>query len=120
MTFSEFLEQQYLAWQNKIGKRKTIEEFAFYIGVSRPLLNMWLNGDRKPGKENVRLLADTFGLEVYDVLGVDRPNKFLYRINQVFDNIPPDKQQQLAEQAERFETENERNKISRLPKAKKA
>jgi transcriptional regulator with XRE-family HTH domain len=80
MNFPEFLEKRYLEWQNEQGKRKTLEEFAGYIGVSRPLLNMWMNGNRQPGVESLRLLSNIFGLEVYDLLGYERPNSFLHTI----------------------------------------
>lgn len=119
MTFPEFLTRKFLEWQNNIGERKTIEDFAIYIGVSRPLLTMWMNGDRTPGTENRKHLAEIFGVEVYDVLGKPRPNLFLYRINKVFDNIPPEKQQQLAENAEQYEIENEQNRLSKVPKRRK-
>lgn len=103
VTFSEYLEKKYIEWQHEHGRRKTIEEFAVYIGVSRPLLNMWMNGNRKPGKESLELLSAIFGNEVYDVLGYERPNPYLQKINQIFKNIPPDKQKTLAEDAVRYE-----------------
>lgn len=117
MTFAELLETKYLEWQHVQGKRKTIEEFAIYIGVSRPLLNMWMNGNRKPGKESLKLLSTVLGNEVYDALGYPRPNPLLQKINQIWDHIPPEKQQQLAEQAEQYEVKNERSK--KVPKQRK-
>lgn len=57
--FSDWITKKYLEWQAKQGKRKTLEEFAAYLGVSRPLLNMWINGDKpRPGPANIRLLAE--------------------------------------------------------------
>jgi len=111
--FSEWITKKYLDWQANLGERKTIEEFAGYLGVSRPLLNMWMNGDRpKPGRQNIKMLVEIFGLEIYDVIGEQRPNPYLHRISQAFENLPPEKQQQLAEEAERYEAKNERSKKS--------
>lgn len=111
--FSDWITRKYLEWQADSGERKTIEEFAAYLGVSRPLLNMWMNGNiTKPGRQNIKMLVQIFGLEVYDAIGEKRPNPYLHRIEQIFENIPPDKQQRLAEQAERYETENERSSKS--------
>lgn len=118
VTFSKFLEIKYLEWQNTQGKRKTIEEFAAYLGVSRPLLNMWMNGNRKPGKDSLRVLSETLGNEVYDVLGYERPNPYLQKINQLFERLTPEHQQKLAQDAERYETKNHANAKATSPKRK--
>jgi len=76
MTFPEFLEKKYLEWQLAAG-RKTIVEFSAFLGVSQPLLSMWMNGKKRPGVENIKILSEIFGLEVYDSLGIDRPNPYL-------------------------------------------
>jgi transcriptional regulator with XRE-family HTH domain len=110
--FPQFLERQYLDWQRREGKRKTLEDFARYLGISRPLLSMWMKGTRRPGSENIELLAETFGLEVYDALELDRPNPYLQRINQLFPKITSERQQKLAEDAERYGSENERHKAA--------
>jgi transcriptional regulator with XRE-family HTH domain len=46
--FSDWITRQYLEWQTEQGIRKTLEEFAAYVGVSRPLINMWMNSNQKP------------------------------------------------------------------------
>lgn len=112
VTFPDLLESKFLEWQHLQGKRKTLEEFATYIGVSRPLLNMWMNGHRKPGKESLKILSATLGNEVYDVLGYPRPNPYLQKINQVFEQLSPEHQRQLAEQAEKYQTKNDNGGIS--------
>lgn len=106
VTFSQYLEKKFLEWQSMEGRRKTIEEFALYIGVSRPLLNMWMNGKRKPGKESLKLLSTILGNEVYDILGYERPNPYLQTINRIFERLSPEHQRKLAEDAERYETGN--------------
>lgn len=58
MNFPEYLEKKYLEWQNSLGRRKTVEEFAAWLGVSRPLMTMWLNGKRRPGAENLLALIE--------------------------------------------------------------
>jgi transcriptional regulator with XRE-family HTH domain len=113
MTFPEFLEKKYLEWQLKEEGRKTIVQFAAYIGVSQPILSMWLNGKKRPGVENIKLLADIFGFEVYDALGIKRPNPYLQRINRVFEFLPEEMQQRIAEEAERYETKNETDRVEK-------
>ena len=109
--FADWMTKNFLAWQSQQGKRKTIEDFAAYIGVSRPLLNQWMNGDiPRPGRENISRLADIFGPEIYDVLEIPRPNIHLQHLSKIWENIPPDKQQLIVEQAEQYEIKNERSK----------
>jgi len=110
MTFPEYIERKFLEWQSGQGKRKTIEEFAVYIGVSRPLLNMWMNGNRKPGKESLKVLSQTLGNEVYDVLGYARPNPYLQKINNVFENLSVEHQRKLSEDAERYIVNDKKKK----------
>ncbi len=111
--FSEWMTRKFLDWQAEQGKRKTIEDFAAYIGVSRPLLNQWMNGDiPRPGRENISRLAEIFGLEIYDVLEIPRPNIYLQRLSKIWDRIPPEKQQQLAEEGEAYEVKNEQSKAT--------
>jgi len=107
MTFPEFLEKKYLEWQLKEEGRKTIVQFAAYIGVSQPILSMWLSGKKRPGVDNIKLLAEIFGDEVYDSLGLPRPNPYLQRLNRVWEFLPEAIQKRIAEDAEKYETTNE-------------
>jgi transcriptional regulator with XRE-family HTH domain len=119
-TFSDWITKKYLNWQAEVGKRKTIDDFAAYLGISRPLLNMWMNGDKpRPGPANIKLLAEIYGNEVYDAVGIPRPNPYLEKINQVFENISEDHQRQLAEDAERYVIGNHAERIQNLSKKRK-
>jgi len=119
MNFSEFLEKKYLEWQLKEEGRKTIVEFAVYIGVSQPLLSMWLNGKKRPGVENIKLLSEIFGNEVYDALGIERPNPYLQQINRLWEFLPEHVQRQIAEEAAKYETQNEDRLIQQVSKQRK-
>lgn len=105
--FSALLERRFLEWQLEIGERKSQADFAKVIGVSRASLTMWMNGNHFPERENVNKLAKVLGMEVYDTLGIPRPNAYLQKIIERFERIPPDKQQKLAEDAERYELNND-------------
>ena len=109
--FSQYLEMKFLEWQTKGGKRKTVVEFADYIGVKQQTLSKWWNSDGKPEGENVRKLADKFGLEVYDVLGLPRPDADLHYISSNWDRINGEKRRALREQAERYVAENELKQV---------
>src|SRR5690242_16263489 len=53
MKFADYLESKFLAWQQREGTRKTLAEFADYLGASRSILSLWLSGKRKPGPDNI-------------------------------------------------------------------
>lgn len=117
MTFPELLEQKYLQWQSQQGKRKTLDEFAEYIGVGRPVLSNWLTGKRKPGIESLRLLSNKLGFEVYDVLGLPRPDEDLAFISQNWENVSPEFRSKFREKVEEHLAHEE---AKRVPKNRRA
>lgn len=117
--FSEWITLKFLEWQAKEGRRKTIEDFAAYIGISRPLLNMWMNGNKKPGRENIKILAEIFGNDIYDSLGLPRPNPYLQRVNRVWEFLPEALQKRIAEEAEAYETTNEIQRVEETHQRRK-
>ena len=117
--FSEWMTKQFLEWQTEQGKRKTLEDFAIHIGVSRPLINMWMNGNQKPGAENINLLSKLFGNEIYDVLDLPRPNPYLQKLNRIWEFIPEEMQKKFSEEAEKYEAQNITERIHRVSKPRK-
>jgi transcriptional regulator with XRE-family HTH domain len=101
MTFPELLEQKYLAWQTQIGRRKTLDDFAEFLGVGRPVLSNWLTGKRKPGAESLRLISSKIGFEVYDVLGLPRPDEDLAYISQHWDEVSEEFRRKFREEVEK-------------------
>jgi len=71
----------------------------------------------EPSEKYLPALAEILGNDVYDILGYERPNPHLNKINQLWERLSPEHQQQLAEDAQRYEIENENNpKASRKRK----
>jgi transcriptional regulator with XRE-family HTH domain len=110
MTFSDLLEQKYLQWQAQQGKRRTLDDFAEYLGVGRPVLSNWLTGKRKPNIESLRLLSNKLGFEVYDVLGLPRPDEDLAYISQHWDEVPEEFRRKFREEVEK-QLEHESKRI---------
>ena len=106
--FSTLLERKFLEWQIEMGQRKSQAEFAILLGVSRSALTMWMNGTHLPDRESAGKLANFLGPEIYELLEMPRPNPYLQKINQVFERLSPEKQQKLAEDAERYEVEKKK------------
>ena len=73
---------------------------------------MWWNGGRLPEAANVQKLAKKLGLEVYDVLGLPRPDADLHYLQQHWDDLSPEARRALREQAEEFSTKNEAKRLS--------
>jgi len=79
--FASWIENKFLDWQRQQKKRLTAGEFAEWLGFENMTVNRWLNGKRRPTRGNAQALALKLGLEVYDVLGLPRPDEALYQIN---------------------------------------
>ena len=106
-----WIQIMYLDWQSQVVKgRASLDQFADYIGYSRSLVSMWMSGKRLPTDDGIKRLAELFGDDVYEMLGKERPSPFLQKLNKMWENIPPEKQQQLVEQAEQYEVKNDRSK----------
>ena len=69
----EWFTRCYLEWQRSERERKTVEEFAEFVGVKRGTMNQWMNGARRPKGAYVKIVADKLGAEIYDLLGLARP-----------------------------------------------
>jgi len=108
MNFSRFLELKFLEWQQREGGRKTVKEFAAYIGVSQSTISTWWNEDRKPEGENLRKLAEKLGIEVYDILGMPRPDSDLLYLQSIWQDLTPDQRHTLRLQAEKHITKKKR------------
>lgn len=73
MKVSEWLNIKFLDWQRSAGKRKTIAEFASFLGVTQASLSDWLRGKYDPKGKNLGKIANKLGYEIYDILGIPRP-----------------------------------------------
>lgn len=107
MTFSYWLEQQFIAWMAKEKQRKTISAFADHIGVSQSLMTRYLNGQMLPTGDNIHKIAARLGPEVYDLLGLIRPDPILRKIISRWDKLPLEYQQELSDQIDKYLAKNE-------------
>ena len=117
--FPELLEQKFLEWQMENGERKTLYEFANYLGVSHGTISFWINGVKKPGDSNVVKLAELFGNEIYDALDLPRPNPYLQKLNRIWEFIPEDIQKKFSDEAEKYEAQNLSERVQTVSKRRK-
>lgn len=117
MNFSQFLTDKYLEWQKENGERKTATEFAAWLGFHKTTLSSWWNKKSTPRDgEIIRQLANKLGVEVFDVLGLPRPDEDLAYISQHWDQVSPEFRQQFRHQVE----EHLEHELGRIRKNRRA
>jgi len=110
--FSDFLWKEYRRWRDDEedqGNRGVGQgDWAKFLGVPATSLSQWMGGDRTPtAPENKRKLADTLGLEIYEILGDPIPvdtsdERFVFvakNWNKIEDNNLKDKIRSMMEEA---------------------
>ena len=120
------LENALIAWRTKQTKLKgnvSLNAFAEELGASRPLVSMWMNGERPVTlnyrKKIAKPIADLVGPSAYEILDVTPPNPFLQKIISYFETLSPEHQRKLAEDAELYKTENLEEHIHNSSKQRK-
>ncbi|NUM48740.1 MAG: helix-turn-helix transcriptional regulator [Anaerolineales bacterium] len=109
-SFSKWLELQYINWMAQSGARKTLTEFSKWIGISQPLINRYMSGQVIPSEENVHKIAVTLGPEVYDLLGLARPDPRLKEIVSRWHELSDEKQIAFLKEFQKVLTKNETEK----------
>jgi transcriptional regulator with XRE-family HTH domain len=120
--FTDLLERAFLEFRIRQTRQRlsvSLNSFASFLDFSPPIVNQWLNGSRLPSQGNVERiipkLVELLDLEVYDVLGLPRPDQDLKRISQAWPLIKKEYRQALAEQAEKYAAEKESDSVANQP-----
>lgn len=106
---ASWLEKQYIDWMAKEKQVKSQREFAELLGIDPVKLNQYLNGRRKmPDLETVNLIAEKLGPEIYDILGLARPDPQLQALTHkwhTLDQATKDKILEIAEPGQPYNTD---------------
>ena len=107
-TLAAWLEKHYAAWQPTQNRHhRSLTAFANYLGISQPLLSSLVNGKRTSiSEQTAGLIANKLGDEIYDLIGVPRPDPALRRMSTFWSQLTPDQQRGIAEKVERYAREN--------------
>ena len=97
MKFSSWLLERYLERQNELMERKSLTEFAAWIGVSQPVLSNYMNGKRVPGEDNAYLFYLKYGEEVYELLDMEPPDFLLRYVRASWHLLPEEATDQIKE-----------------------
>ena len=65
----KWLTAQFIQWQSESGEIRSIRDFAYHLAVDENYLAKWMRGYALPANENVILLGNKLGEEVYKILG---------------------------------------------------
>jgi transcriptional regulator with XRE-family HTH domain len=90
--FKTWIMRKWAEWDAREGKRTTQQDLAGYLGIPRPSLANYLLAKKLPEGENLKRIADRFGVEAYVFAGnglrVDNvPPVLVSRIASAFDEI---------------------------------
>ncbi len=84
-----WLENKFREWRAQQSSRKAgITQFAEYLGVSRNTINNWMLKGQRPEGENVQRIAEKLGVEIYDILGLHRPDPKLQEVIRNWSEAP--------------------------------
>lgn len=93
-TVAEWLEKKHLEWQTQLGERKKAKEFAEHLGIKPTTYSSWVNGGVLPTGDNLKLVAGKLGYEIYDILGVPRPDP-IEEVKTALGMLPPERGDEL-------------------------
>ncbi len=95
-TVKDWLNQKFVEWEKTQGHKQSYYAFARYLEVSQSELGQWMIGSSIPGGDDLLNIAGKLGPEIYDILGLPRPNVEVQRLTVSFAGLPPDIRQRLA------------------------
>lgn len=105
MEFNKTLLAALIEWRNRQTQNRasvSLNAFAAYLGVSRPIVNRWLNENNDPSFGSLVAiapkLAELLGPSVYDDLGLARPDKRLAELKVQYDQVPPEHKDEFLEE----------------------
>src|SRR5512136_593460 len=84
-----WLEKKFQAWRAaQTGHRAGVTQFARHIGISRDDLNNYLLRGVRPEAERLEKIGQALGWEIYDLVGVPRPDPQLRAVTEAFQRLP--------------------------------
>jgi hypothetical protein len=84
-----WLEKKFRAWRAaQTSHRAGVTQFARHIGISRDDLNNYLLKGARPESERLEKIGRTLGWEIYDLVGVPRPDPQLQAVTETFQRLP--------------------------------
>jgi transcriptional regulator with XRE-family HTH domain len=102
MDYNRWLMDKFVEWERKKGQRQSYSAFARYLGVKQSSLSQWLAGNYPPSRENVEKLAEKLGPEIYDIMGMERPDPDIEQLVRLYSAATPEQKKEILRQALRL------------------
>ena len=100
-SLSEWLQKKYIDWMAEQGEIKTQHEFADFLGIDKVSLNRYFNGKIKtPDAETITKISEKLGPEIYDVLGLVRPDPQLQELTSIWHKLDQSVKEEILRVAE--------------------
>ena len=119
--FKDYIFNKFIEWEKQQPNRRSfvtvfarwLSDNSYEVEIKQQVLDAWIKGTIPKDQKYISVLAEKFGDEIYDVLGIPRPNPYLQRVNRVWEFLPESIQQRIAEEAETYETTNEVHRVKK-------
>ncbi len=95
-TVKDWLNSKFIEWERKQGGKQSYYAFARFLEVGQSGLASWMSGSGTPSGDDLISIAAKLGPEVYDVIGLPRPNADVQRLTVSFSNLPTDIRENLT------------------------
>ena len=106
--FAKWIEIKYIEWMKEKEQIHSQREFADYLGIDAMSLSHYINARRKmPDQDSIKKIASKLGPEVYDVLGLARPDADLKQVTAVWHKLNDQTKHRILEIAETSYNTNE-------------
>lgn len=106
MEIKDLLLEHFLAWQTREKEKKTLKQFAEYVGMSPQQLNHYWTGKRVPTIEISDLFYGVFGDERFYLLaGYDVPDHRLKFLNSHWNEFDEKDKNQITELFSKYKTQ---------------
>ena len=96
--FTVWFNQKFLDWRNNQEDRKAnLTRFSNWLGIKRPSISHYLNGNAIPEGDYLFRIATKLGFEVYEILGYVKQDSAIKEWQGLYDLAPPDLRDELLE-----------------------
>lgn len=108
--FSIYFAKRYDEWQKTRTSRRTLSDFADWLGVDKAVLSNWYNAKRIPTGPSVTLLVSKLGPTVYDALGLQRPDPMLQMLTVIAGDLSEDSKNKLIKLGKELQAKEQKGK----------
>ena len=103
MKVSDYLLHYLQRWEQNEGERKTLKQYADYLGVNNKSFNHIWRDRRLPSQEIAdQIYSVTGDAEIYDLAGLDRPDYRLNFIRKNWGKFPDDEKDKVMDMLSKY------------------